>query len=343
MKSALFTDIHFGAKGNSELHNQDCLNFIDWFCDNVSKDDEIDHIIFLGDWHENRNAVNISTLTYSYLGAKKLNSLGIPIFFIIGNHDLYHRHNRNLHSIPHFDEFQNFIMINEPTVVEHIGDGCLLCPFIFHHEYDTLLKYNNIPVWMGHFEFQGFQITGYTSVMKNGPDASLFKKPKHILSGHFHKRQSTANVTYIGNTFPMSYADANDKKRGMAIYDHNDNKLSFINWAECPTYIKCKLSELLSGEIKINENARINCVLDDELSYEDSNILKTTMLEKYSLREFNIEEITNLDEDLQNTDIEMEENTTKLLDTNQLVVMMLGQIKSKEINNDLLIKLYQQL
>ena len=95
-KAACMTDIHFGKKANSEEHNKDCLRFIDWFCDFVKADPEIDHIMFLGDWNENRSALNIATLNFSYQGAKKLNELGLPVFFIIGNHDMYHRYSREI-------------------------------------------------------------------------------------------------------------------------------------------------------------------------------------------------------------------------------------------------------
>ena len=29
-KAAIFTDIHFGLKSNSTLHNEDCLAFVKW-------------------------------------------------------------------------------------------------------------------------------------------------------------------------------------------------------------------------------------------------------------------------------------------------------------------------
>ena len=32
-KVACFTDIHFGMKGNSRVHNDDCEAFIYWFID----------------------------------------------------------------------------------------------------------------------------------------------------------------------------------------------------------------------------------------------------------------------------------------------------------------------
>ena len=30
-KAAVFTDIHMGLKTNSQLHNQDCLEYMRWF------------------------------------------------------------------------------------------------------------------------------------------------------------------------------------------------------------------------------------------------------------------------------------------------------------------------
>ena len=45
-KAAVCTDIHFGKKTNSKVHNEDCIRFLEWFRDQVKKDPEIDHIMF---------------------------------------------------------------------------------------------------------------------------------------------------------------------------------------------------------------------------------------------------------------------------------------------------------
>ena len=143
-KSAVMTDIHFGKKSNSPQHNKDCLDYIDWFCDQVKKDKAIDHVLFLGDWHENRSSLNVSTLNESYRGISKLNELGIPIFFCVGNHDLLYRHTREVYSVVHFQGCDNVVLIDSPTVVEEIGDGVLLCPFLFPDEYlDHRLQCNH--------------------------------------------------------------------------------------------------------------------------------------------------------------------------------------------------------
>ena len=60
-KGIYCTDIHFGKKANSDTHNQDCLDYLDWFCEKAIEV-KADYVAFLGDWNENRSALNISTL-----------------------------------------------------------------------------------------------------------------------------------------------------------------------------------------------------------------------------------------------------------------------------------------
>ena len=58
-KAALWTDIHFGKRNNSILHNEDCLNFVKWFIQKIKEEGDVTHIIFLGDFFD--SAVNIYT------------------------------------------------------------------------------------------------------------------------------------------------------------------------------------------------------------------------------------------------------------------------------------------
>ena len=342
-KGAYFSDIHFGKKANSQTHNQDCLNYIDWFCDNVQEDPDIDYIAFLGDWNENRSALNIQTLNYSYRGAKQLNELGLPIYFVVGNHDLYHRHTREIHSVIPFNEFRNFILIEELTIVEQIEGGALFAPYLFHTEYPALIKYVNIPLWAGHFEFKGFWVTGNGVEMPTGPEHTLFKGPNYIVSGHFHKRQAKDQVVYIGNTFPMDYGDAGDTARGMMTYDHTKDEMLFYDWAKCPKYTKTTLTDILDGTAVLHPDSRVKCVVDVPITFEESTALKQSFTEKYKLREFNLEESPEIREALSGTgmDIDWEENPLASVD--ELVEQMLKEIDSEHFNNQLLIELYKEL
>lgn len=345
-KGAFFTDIHFGKKANSNLHNEDCRRFITWFCDHVRKDPDIDYIGFLGDWNENRSALNVATLNHSYQGAKMLDQLGLPIFFVIGNHDLYHRHTREIHSVIPFSEFRNFTIIDEPTVIDNIEGRALFCPFLFAEEYPKLAKYLDVPFWAGHFEFKGYVVTGYDITMPTGPDPRDFTGPKHIVSGHFHKRQvldSVDNVVYMGNTFPMDFGDAGDFHRGMMTFDHKENKMEFLDWGECPKYIKTTLSDLLDDTVKLHPNSRVRCTVDVPVNFEESTFLKQNFTERFDLREFTLEESREITELLSETEFEVDWEKHKLAGVNELVVQMLNEIDSEHINNQMLVDIYQEL
>lgn len=347
----MFTDIHWGKSSNSVVHNQDCINFIEWMKDEVNKND-IDAILFLGDWFDHRTTINVSTLMYSYQGAKLLNEIGLPIYLLIGNHDLFYRHNREIYSPMHLASLENIHIINETRVVEEFGEkGALLCPYLFHDEYANLVEYLDYPVWFGHFEFKGFTVTGYSMKMQHGPDHTIFENgPKQIFSGHFHKRQRQGNVQYIGNCFPHNFADIDDTDRGVAIYQFDTNDLSFINWDDCPKYQKIRLSQLLAGEVNLWYNARVKCICDVPITYEDSLTLRPAMLQEFELREFILEESDELSQlltgDSEHGDTEESANDSSEEDTTMedLVIKMLKGIKSdKLIDSTMLLDIYDKI
>ena len=335
----MWTDIHFGKKNNSIQHNQDCLDFVNWFCGNVRSDPEVDVVVFMGDWFENRNSVNVLTLNFAHAALKELNSLGLPVYIIIGNHDLYHRENRKVFSTQVFDEFSNVVLVNEPTVV----DGMLICPFLFKNEYPSLAKYEKYKYWLGHFEFRNFVITGSDRKMEHGPDHNQFTGPTYIFSGHFHKRQARDNVVYIGNTFPMDYGDAWDDARGMCVLDTRNDDVEFTDWDDCPKYRKVKLSDVLEGKYQFPAKCRVRCTIDMDISYSDAQGLRELMLKELNLREFSLEE--NLLEKKDAIAGEELLGDFDLSSLNDAVVKMLhtGISGTTTIDPDRLIEIYHRL
>lgn len=340
VKTASFTDIHFGARQNSEEHNIDCLEFVDWFCEQVKADPDIDSIVFMGDWFEHRNSVNIQTMDYSYRAAKKLNELGLPIFFLVGNHDLYFRNSREIFSTVQFKEFANFTLIDSPTVIERLGDnGSALIPFVFENEYEGLLAYSDIPVWWGHFEFKGFIVTGQTIKMEHGFDAGNFSEPKRIFTGHFHKRQSHKNVFYIGNPFGTTFGDSGDTDRGMMVYDFKTDTDTYVNYQNSPRYLKINLSEVLENKIEFHPKTNVKCIVDVPITFEESKKIKDALFKRNPVRALILEE-TILQEDAQ-TNLEFDVSSANNLD--DLMVKMLSSIDNDKIDTKLLIKIYQNL
>lgn len=337
-KVAAYTDIHFGKRNNSIIHNQDCLDFIDWFIEEVKKDSEISHIVFLGDFFESRSAINILTLDMAYQGVKKLNDLGLPIIHIVGNHDLHRRTTREIHSVNFFNELENFIIVDEPTII----DDCLFSPYIFDDEYPDLAEYNKCKYWYGHFEFKNFKITGYNTIMKHGPGHEQFNGPELILSGHFHKRQAKDNVVYIGNTFPMDYGDAGDNERGMITLDHSSGDIKFLDWPNMPKYHKTSLSKVLGEDWNPEEKMRVQCIVDVDITYSEAQTIKSSMVENHNLREFTLVESAEKSDTLSGDEDSVEDIEAKSVD--DLVVESLESIDDMtNIKSDKLINIYTTL
>src|SRR5258708_1327054 len=105
-KVGMLTDIHFGEHLDSPQHNQDCNDFIDWFISRV-RHHECDTIIFGGDWFHNKIRLEGNTGHHSESAIRKLSNLGLPIYWIIGNHDIYYKEHRTVHNLPWIDRYPN--------------------------------------------------------------------------------------------------------------------------------------------------------------------------------------------------------------------------------------------
>ncbi len=343
-KAAIFTDIHFGRKNNSETHNSDCVNFINWFTDNIKKDSSIDHINFLGDWFQSRSAINGLTLDMSYEAARKLNDLGMPIFFLVGNHDLYYKNNRKIYNTKFLENFKNIIIVSEPTIVKNIGHSeVLYMPFLFHHEYDKMNCTTDAEICFGHLEFNGFIVTGDIITMQGAVDHKKYKRFKRIITGHFHKRQHSGNVDYIGSAFPMDYSDANDSGRGMAIYDHDNDRMEYIDWEDSPTYIKTKLSNLrINYSTILRTNATVECLLDEDITHDDITKLSELLRNKFVLRSISFTE-PNLLTDIQEGEIEgLDDMLGQSIDT-IIKKIITNDIDVESIDNEILYSIYEEL
>lgn len=324
------------------MHLQDCLDYIDWFCALAIKQ-KATHIAFLGDWFENRSAINIRTLQYSQEAARRLNALGIPIFFIVGNHDLYHRASRAVFSTNIFGDLSNFVIVNEPI---EISPEIFMSPYLFKDEYPELAgKINSYKYVFGHFEFKDFVVTGTDRKLEHGADASAFSGPKYILSGHFHLRQVNKNIVYIGNTFPTNYGDAGDSERGAAILQTDTEDLTFFDYENAPLFYKTRLSTIAAGVMDFKSGSRVRCLLDIEAGYTEVQALREEMIGTFNLREFFVEEDIQSKKDALEIGKETDDESVDLSSLDVTVKQLIGEgvARTATIDPDLLVQIYENL
>jgi DNA repair exonuclease SbcCD nuclease subunit len=332
-KAAIFTDIHFGLKSNSQLHNEDCLNFVRWATE-LAREQGCETAMFLGDWHNNRANINIVTLNYSLRALEHLNANFRDVYFIPGNHDLYYRDKRDIQSVEWARYLPNVHICNDWF---SSGD-VVIAPWLCGDDHKRISKLKG-KYMFGHFELPGYLMNAMVEMPDHGEvKREDFNNFEHVFSGHFHKRQTKKNITYIGNCFPHNYADAGDDERGVMILEWGKEP-EFHAWPEQPLYRVYNLSNVLDRPdqlLKLNMHARIN--LDIDISYEEASFIKETFMTSHQLREIKLIPQSSVD-----LDSMVAQGNIAFQSVDQIVSNQLTNIDSKQYNNKILLEIYQTL
>jgi len=332
-KVAVFTDLHVGLKSNSATHLQDCEEFVDWFIDEA-KQANCDTCIFMGDWSHNRNSLNLFTLNTSLLLLEKLGAAFEQFYWFPGNHDLFYKDKRDIHSSAFGRHIPGVTVVDGITSL----DDVTLVPWLVGDEWRQMKDIKSKYVF-GHFELPKFFMNAMVQMPDHGElRAEDFNGPDYIFSGHFHKRQNNNKVIYIGNAFPHNYSDAWDDDRGMMILEWGGEP-QFINWPNCPKYRTIKLSDLIDRKdevMKSKMHFRVN--LDIDISFEEANFIKETFIAEHDIREI------SLVQDKTNLDGVVEENTDARFESvDQIVTEQLVNIDSGNFDVATLLEIYNNL
>ena len=189
------------------------------------------------------------------------------VYFIPGNHDLYYRDKRDIQSVEWARHLPNIHIVND-----WFNDGgVIIAPWLVGDDHKRIPKLKG-KYMFGHFELPHF----YMNAMVQMPDHGELKRESfggidHVFTGHFHKRQTHKNITYIGNCFPHNYADADDDERGLTILEWGKEP-EYHAWPDQPLYNVWDLSHVIDNADRIlKPNMHVRVQLDIEISYEEAN------------------------------------------------------------------------
>ncbi len=333
-KAAVFTDIHYGMKGNSRVHNQDCEDFVDWFI-KTAKENGCETGIFCGDWNHNRNSLNLTTMDSGLRSLEKLGQAFDQFFMFAGNHDLYYKDKRDVKSTEFAKHIPGVTVVNDVLVKDDVA----LVPWLVGEEWKRISKIK-ARYMFGHFELPSFYMNAMVQMPDHGElKSEHFVNQDYVFSGHFHKRQVQGKIHYIGNAFPHNYADSWDDARGMMILDRENNQEpEYINWPDAPKYRTIALSQLIDQkDTLLKSKMYLRVTIDIPISFEEANFIKETFIKEYDCREITLIPQKQLDEMTSDIDI------AKFESVDQIVSNEILAIDSDNFDKSLLLNIYSEL
>ena len=201
MKIAIINDTHFGVRNDHQGFLDYMFQFFDEQFFPYLIENDIKVVFHLGDVFDRRKFINMNTLhTVRTKFFERLESMGVHLHIIPGNHDCYYKNTNTVNSVKELtSHYQNVDVYEKPKTISFDGKSFLFLPWLSPENTDSFLSYvdsNNADVLLGHLELNGHYVIPGVK-FKGGLDSTLFNKFELVLSGHFHQHSTQGNVNYL--------------------------------------------------------------------------------------------------------------------------------------------------
>lgn len=231
MKVALITDVHWGARNDSQAFVEFYRKFYENCFFPTLEDLKIDTVIMLGDTFDRRKYTNHATVKAAKdIYFNKLQELGVKTYMLIGNHDTFYKNTNDVNTVDlMLSEYDNIVPISKPATMEIGGTKIAMIPWMCTDNYADCLsemKNTEAEICMGHFEIVGFEMYRGQECHE-GLTSETFKKFDTVFTGHYHHRSTRGNITYLGTPYELTWQDYNDPK-GFHIFDTETRELQFV-------------------------------------------------------------------------------------------------------------------
>ena len=244
MKVLLTADVHLHKHKKSDDRLQDCLKAMAWVFE-TAKARDIKNIIICGDLFHEKQRLDVETyqlafkLFQNYCGEQGLNA-----WVLMGNHDMYHKHQWEVSSIIPLGAIPNIQVINSPCTIDVDGYPFSFLPYTENPIGDirelpsTNLAVNKI--LCGHLAVNGAILNSVAHTVADVPvehdgdmmklEVDHFNAWDQVFLGHYHCEQRlNSKVEYIGSPLQLSYGEAHSQKHVIVFNPETLEKEYIIN------------------------------------------------------------------------------------------------------------------
>jgi DNA repair exonuclease SbcCD nuclease subunit len=217
MRIAILNDTHCGVRNSSDIF----ITYQERFYEEVFfpylLENDIKHIIHLGDYYENRKFINFKALKANrIMFLEKLRKFGITMDIIAGNHDLFYKNTSNLCALNELlGHYMNEVnIVHKPKVMDYDGMKMALVPWINASNEEESFKFLDTckaDIVGAHLELAGFEVSPGRA-MVGGMGIEHLSRFEMVLSGHYHTKSSQNGIYYLGSQMEFSWNDAHDPK-----------------------------------------------------------------------------------------------------------------------------------
>jgi DNA repair exonuclease SbcCD nuclease subunit len=232
MKIAILNDTHAGIRNSSDIFMDYQERFYSEVFFPYLLENNIKHILHLGDYYDNRKTVNFKALSHNRkIFLEPMRKYGITMDIIPGNHDVYYKNTNELNALKELQgHYMNEVnLILEPRVMDYDGCKVALIPWINQENEAQSMEFLSTckaDIIGAHLELAGFEMQK-GQPCHDGMDKKHFDRFEMVLSGHFHAKSSQGNIHYLGSQMEFFWNDCNDPKH-FHILDTETRELTSI-------------------------------------------------------------------------------------------------------------------
>ena len=230
-KVALITDTHFGVRKGSQVFHDYFEKFYNEVFFPALDEHGIDTVIHLGDTFDVRKGIDYWSLQWAKrVFFDPLKERGIKVYIIVGNHDIFYKTSLRLNSGMNLTEYDNVTIIDAPQTLTIKGEKVFFVPWLCEGSAELFMEERNdtkAKLAMGHLELAGFY-ANQNYQCQHGTDPGQFSRFEMVFSGHFHKRDTRGNITYLGNPYQLYWNDEGET-RGFGIFDLDTHEVELVD------------------------------------------------------------------------------------------------------------------